>query len=141
MKVSKVLVVLICGLFIFAACCKKQVVKKEEPTPPAKQEKVAEKPVVKPVVKPAEVKKDTLTSSYKVKKGECLWKISSYKDIYSDPFMWPLIYKANKKIIKDPDLIFPNQVLAINRSFSPNDKAAAVKFAKTRGKWSLTDGK
>lgn len=51
-----------------------------------------------------------------VKKGECLWWIAEYEDIYSDPFMWPIIYDANKEIIKDPDLIYPDQAFRIPRS-------------------------
>ena len=78
---------------------------------------------------------------HKVVKGECLWVISSYKEIYNDPFMWPLIYKYNKEKIKDPDLIFPGQVLDINRDYSYSDEKNAIHFAKTRGKWSLWDGK
>jgi len=51
-----------------------------------------------------------------VKKGECLWWIAEYEDIYNDPFMWPLIYDANKNQIDDPDLIYPDQILRIPRS-------------------------
>lgn len=48
-----------------------------------------------------------------VKKGECLWWIAEYKDIYNDPFQWPLIYDANKDQISNPDLIYPGQVFQI----------------------------
>ncbi len=40
---------------------------------------------------------------------DCLWRIAEYKFIYNDPWKWPIIYKANKKQIKDPDLIYPGQ--------------------------------
>ncbi len=83
----------------------------------------------------------SLPMLYKVKKGECLWKISSYKEIYNDPFMWPLIYRANKDKIKDPDLIYPGQVFNIDRMYTESQKNSAIHFAKTRGKWSLFDGK
>ncbi|MEO0185274.1 MAG: LysM peptidoglycan-binding domain-containing protein [candidate division WOR-3 bacterium] len=33
--------------------------------------------------------------------------------IYSDAKKWPEIYEANKDKIKDPDLIYPKQVLTI----------------------------
>jgi len=56
-----------------------------------------------------------LPSSWKVYKGECLWTISSYPEIYNDPFQWPKIYRANTDQIKDPDLIYPNQILRIPR--------------------------
>jgi len=48
---------------------------------------------------------------YVVKKGDCLWNIA--KAIYNNPLKWKAIYKANKKKIKDPNLIYPNQKLII----------------------------
>ena len=75
-------------------------------------------------------------------KGESLWWIAEYKQIYDDPFQWPLIYKANRSKIKDPDLIFPDQVFAITRPPElTDDMKEAIKFAKNRGAWSLHDGK
>ena len=47
--------------------------------------------------------------------GDCLWKIAGFYWIYNDPLQWPRIYKANKDKIKDPDLIYPWQVLTIPR--------------------------
>ena len=79
------------------------------------------------------------TGDYKVKRGDCLWRIS--KKEYLNPFMWPLIYWANKTQIKDPDLIFPGQVFKIKRDFSSQEKNKAIRHAKTRGPWSLFDGK
>lgn len=54
-------------------------------------------------------------TTHVVKKGECLWYIAGYEEIYGNPLKWPLIYKANKDKIKDPDLIYPGQVLTIPR--------------------------
>ena len=48
---------------------------------------------------------------YVVKKGDCLWNIA--KAVYNKPLKWKAIYKANKKKIKDPALIYPNQKLII----------------------------
>jgi len=50
-----------------------------------------------------------------VKKGECLWWIAQYKDIYNDPFQWPIIYDANSNLINNPDLIYPGQIFSIPR--------------------------
>lgn len=76
-------------------------------------------------------------------KGETLWWIAEYKQVYGDPFQWPLIYKANRNQIKDPDLIYPDQVFKIARQPEIDDEmiAEAIKFAKNRGAWSLYDGK
>ncbi len=40
---------------------------------------------------------------------DCLWRIAGYSDIYSNPRLWPRIYKANKSKIRNPDLIYPGQ--------------------------------
>ena len=52
-----------------------------------------------------------------VLKGECLWKISGYWEIYNDATQWPKIFEANKDKIKDPDLIYPKQILSIPREW------------------------
>ena len=69
-------------------------------------------------------------SSHTVYSGECLWWISEYKDVYADPFQWPLIYDANREKIDskakasglpdtnpdgDAHWIFPGQVFDIPR--------------------------
>ncbi|MDY6935067.1 MAG: DUF4398 domain-containing protein [Spirochaetota bacterium] len=41
------------------------------------------------------------------KKRDCLWRIAYY--VYKNARLWPLIYMANRDMIKDPDLIFPGQ--------------------------------
>src|SRR3972149_2565956 len=79
-------------------------------------------------------------ASHEVVKGPCLWNIAKNKDVYENPFMWPLIYKANHDKINDPDMIYPKQVLSIPREFSSDDKDKATHHAKHRGEWSLHDG-
>ncbi|MGK9476116.1 LysM peptidoglycan-binding domain-containing protein [Melioribacter sp. OK-6-Me] len=51
--------------------------------------------------------------NYTVVKGDCLWNIAKKKEHYDNPFAWPMIYKANRDQIKDPDLIYPKQVFKI----------------------------
>jgi len=50
-----------------------------------------------------------------VEQDEWLAKIAGYWEVYDDYRKWPILYEANKDKIKDPDLIFPNQVLVIPR--------------------------
>ena len=76
---------------------------------------------------------------YTVMKGDSLWKIAANK--YSNPYFWPLIYWANSSSIKDPDLIYPNQQFRIDYDSTASMKADAEKLARTRGAWSLYDGK
>lgn len=47
------------------------------------------------------------------KDRDCLWNIAGKDDIYKDPFMWPKIWQANTEQIRNPDLIYPGQVLRI----------------------------
>ncbi len=74
---------------------------------------------------------------YKVVRGDSLWRISGRKTVYGNPYQWPLIYKANRNMIKDADLIFPGQNFAIDRNADAAAVNAAVKHAKTRGAWKL----
>lgn len=48
---------------------------------------------------------------YTVKKGDYLSKIS--KEVYGDAKKYNVIFEANKPMLKDPDLIYPGQVLVI----------------------------
>lgn len=49
--------------------------------------------------------------SYTVKKGDCLWNIA--KKFYGNGAKYTKIYNANKNKIKNPNLIYPGQVLTI----------------------------
>ena len=60
-------------------------------------------------------KKKAKVESYVVKKGDCLWRIAKMKGIYNDPFLWMVIYEANKDKIKNPNRIYPGQKLVIPR--------------------------
>lgn len=49
--------------------------------------------------------------TYTVKRGDCLWKIA--KQFYGSGAQYTKIYNANRDKIKNPNLIYPNQVLTI----------------------------
>jgi len=44
---------------------------------------------------------------------DCLWRIAEYNYIYSNPYMWPRIWRRNRKLIQHPDLIYPDWKLII----------------------------
>ncbi len=48
---------------------------------------------------------------YTVKKGDYLSKIS--KEVYGNANKYTVIFEANKPMLKNPDLIYPGQVLVI----------------------------
>lgn len=59
--------------------------------------------------------KHPVLSSYVVKGGDSLWTISGRADVYGNPRQWPLIYNANRKKIKNTNVIRPGQVFIIHR--------------------------
>jgi len=73
---------------------------------------------------------------YLVVSGDNLWSIAGQDTIYANPFMWPLIYKANSGQIKDADLIHPGQYFYIPKARGA-ERAAAIEHAKNRGAWTL----
>ena len=50
------------------------------------------------------------------KNRDCLWNIAKKPDIYNDPFAWPKIWRANKDLIHNPDVIEPGWQLTIAKS-------------------------
>lgn len=58
--------------------------------------------------RPAAKKK---TKTYTVKSGDCLWNIA--KRLYGNGAQYTKIYNANRGKIKNPNLIYPGQVLTI----------------------------
>lgn len=50
-------------------------------------------------------------ATYTIKKGDTLWRVSL--KYYNDPKLWPQIWEANKNIINNPHLIFPEQIVSI----------------------------
>ncbi len=56
-------------------------------------------------------KKEPEAKYYTVVKGDSLSKIA--KAQYGDAMKYPMIFEANKPMLKDPDKIYPGQVLRI----------------------------
>ncbi|MCX7886554.1 MAG: LysM peptidoglycan-binding domain-containing protein [Verrucomicrobiae bacterium] len=86
------------------------------PAPPVPQQPVAEAqpPVTPPVIietPPPKTEPPAKPKTYTVRKGDSLWRIAGR--IYGNPFRWPRIYEANKDKIKNPNRIYPGQVLRI----------------------------
>lgn len=44
---------------------------------------------------------------------DCLWRIAEYDSIYGNPFLWPRIWRRNRQLIQNPDLIYPGWKLLI----------------------------
>jgi nucleoid-associated protein YgaU len=63
------------------------------------------------VVKAEVAKAEPEAKFYTVKSGDSLSKIA--KEFYGDAMKYPTIFEANKPMLKDPDKIYPGQVLRI----------------------------
>ena len=88
---------------------------------------------------PKVVQFDRKADSYRVIRGDSLWKISGKEIIYNDPLQWLKIYSANREQISNPDVIEIDQVFVIPRNPAINEhwvsrgeslsKIAAMKYA------------
>lgn len=63
----------------------------------------------------------TLVDRYTVMQGDTLGGIAARQDVYGDARLWPLLYRANVSQIGPGGLIFPNQVLIVDRQYTPED--------------------
>ena len=123
MKFTKTVIVLAAALVVFLAigCAARQTVKPDaaaHPTLPSSAEEATPVQTAVPGVK------------YVVKKGDSLWAISSMGKIYQDPFEWPLLFKANRDQVADPDIIEVGQELDVNEGLTQEEKEDAVQKAK-----------
>ncbi len=98
------------------------------------QERKQQKKIVKskpkkpvPVVKKkvTAVVKPVLVDKVEVQPGENLATIAGRPEVYNDPMLWPLIYKANRDQIKDPKEIFLGQIFVIPRDKTKDEEDAA----------------
>jgi len=60
-----------------------------------------------------------------VRSGETLWSISARRDVYGDPYLWPVIYKFNRDQIQDPARVYPGQRLVLPLEVDAETRAAA----------------
>lgn len=67
--------------------------------------------------------------NYTVVRGDHLWGIARKQEHYGNGFAWPMIYKANRDKIKNPDLIYPKQVFSIPK-LTEEEKAKYDKVRK-----------
>ena len=65
----------------------------------------------------AAYKEQAVQSVYTVRlipeRRDCLWRIAEYDFVYGNPYLWPKIWRRNRKLIQNPDLIYPGWKLVI----------------------------
>ena len=107
MSMKKLIFVFIAAVFVLSSCASKATVKDT----PGGQSKSSE-------------------GTHIVRSGDTLWDIAGRDHIYGDPFRWPLLYKANRDQIDDPDLIEVDQDLDVKKNFSSGEISEAIEKAK-----------
>jgi nucleoid-associated protein YgaU len=104
---------------------KKRIEGQETAVQPQTQETVQAQPEVKPAA----------SSKYTVVSGDTLWDISAKPSVYGDAFQWPLIFKANRDQIQDPDLIYPKQEFGVRKGVPQGEVDKARKAASDTPKY------
>lgn len=122
MKAMKIalMLLLVAAVVISTGCAARQTVKKDAP------------PVDEGAGMVEETKEEAPPEAmkYVVRKGDTLWDISSKGSIYSDPFQWPLLFKANRDQVEDPDIIEIGQEFNVRKDWSSTEVSDAVKKAQ-----------
>jgi nucleoid-associated protein YgaU len=67
---------------------------------------------------------------YTVSQGETLWLIAARREVYGEPLLWPLLYRANRDQIRDPRQIHAGQILDIPRGISAAERKEAIERAR-----------
>ncbi len=111
---------------------KENAVQKEQEPQKAPEENSAEQEEGKgdSSEKPRKNKERALAVTHTVKRGETLPYIASLPEVFNDPGLWPLLYRANRDQIRDPNYIWPGQVLRIPRNTSRQNTANGGKSAQ-----------
>ena len=71
-------------------------------------------------------KPPVLVDHYTVMPDDTLTNIAAQREVYGDARLWPLLYRANVNQIGPNGLIFPNQVLIVDRNHSPEELKALI---------------
>lgn len=72
------------------------------------------------------------TKSYTVAFGDSLWVISGKPEAYANPWLWPLIWRANLDVIRNPNRLLRGQVLKLRPHPTLDEVVEAVSEARGR---------
>lgn len=71
-------------------------------------------------------------SKYTVQRGETLPQIAGRTEVYNDAALWPILYRANRDQIRDPNHLWPGQVLAIPRHYTKEEALEARRYSSKK---------
>ncbi len=106
---------------VLAAGCAKRQQRKPMPTPTPPVQLLTSFPTPTPIPPLPTPQPTPHRNSYIVKPGDSLWTIAGLKNVQGDSFRWPLLFKANRDQIIDPDLIEPDQDLTWKDYYSTDE--------------------
>lgn len=87
----------------------------------------------------ARLRAERLLAEYRVSNGDTLATIAALSGVYGDPWLWPLLYQANRDQIKDPAAIYAGQILKIPRNLAAAELEAARQKAREAGLFGLVE--
>ncbi len=87
-------------------------------------------PEAKPAPEPPPEPEPEKVSHYDVQEGDTLWLIASRPEVYGDPLLWPVLYRANRDQIKDPRRVYEGQTLEVPRNMTDADLDEAREQAR-----------
>ncbi len=67
---------------------------------------------------------------YVVRKGDCLWKIAARKNVFGDPWQWPLLFLRNRALVPDPNRVEVGQRLEVPQRVPAGAMDQALAFAR-----------
>ena len=91
------------------------------------------------------LRRELAISTYTVgtweKDRDCLWNIAKKPAIYADAFMWPKIWMGNTDQIKNPDIIYPGEVLKLPKkgTMSTDEQKAARSYWRKKRQVASSD--
>lgn len=69
-------------------------------------------------------------TTYVVERGDSLWVIAARPDVYDNPRLWPLLWKANLAVIPNPERLRRGQVLRLRPHPTLDEVAQALDIAR-----------
>lgn len=81
-----------------------------------------------------------LPKSHVFEYGECLWTLAGYEEIYGDPVKWTRIWRANYRLIEDPDWVLAGWEVKIPRDWPDTHQVIWDEWlARIAGYWEIYD--